>query len=82
MSTDFLWKAMQATRWWINIFKVPKEKKNLASQNSKTNKQKIFQKGKLNKVTFRHIKAERINHSRLEPKEMLKNIFVKMLKKC
>ena len=27
MITDFLWKAMQATRWWIDIFKVLKEKK-------------------------------------------------------
>ena len=65
---------MQTTRQWINIFKVLKEKKKSAKLEFK-NKQKLFQKGRLNKVTFRHIKAERIHHSRLEPKEMLKNVF-------
>ena len=26
MTSDFLWKTMQATRQWINIFKVYREK--------------------------------------------------------
>ena len=39
MITDFLWKAMQATRWWIDIFKVLKEKKKKSAKLEFKNKQ-------------------------------------------
>ena len=48
MITDFLWKAMQATRWWIDIFKVLKEKKKKICQariQKQTNKKSFKKEG-------------------------------------
>jgi len=44
MITDFLWKAMQATRWWINIFKVLKGKKICQARIQKQTNKKSFKK--------------------------------------